>query len=308
MEPPIFVPMPGFTVQQTVYLQAYISASVNISMDWRPSLNAAFNKQFGLPPLQPLPPLPVQSWYQPTPPAPQEAQKEVEQVKKQPLHQATVEDDTESTMESTTKHGSGMAVNTSTLSTIPRLCAARSSGNSAACPSNLLASSLASFFGDFLTSFFALTSFGYIECMEGMEATGQGWMLHCSRKAGKEDDWSGIQPYQSSFDSAIPRTWCHSPCFHGFVLFSTDLPAEKEAPKALVFSDFSRLCLHHCSPSIIRHSTPRYRYLAVAISPCGHGFFSFLRALLRIPFTDLSDIPVLSALAWCGASWGGFLL
>ena len=124
-------------------------------------------------------PLQQQSTQHSTPPAPQEAQKEVEQVKMQPLYQATVEDDTEST----TKHGSSMPDSKSILSSMPCLCAARSSGDSAACLSNaLLASFLTSFFGDFLTSFFALASFlawhgllpGYIECMEGMEATGQG--------------------------------------------------------------------------------------------------------------------------------------
>ena len=130
-------------------------------------------------PLPPLPPIiPLWSFLQQqhstqrsNPPAPQEAQKEVEQVKKQPLYKATVEDNTESTTESTTKQGSSIAVNKSTLSTIPRLHAARSSRNSAACPSNLVAS----FFGDFLTSFFGSASLlGYIECIEGIEATGQG--------------------------------------------------------------------------------------------------------------------------------------
>ena len=99
--------------------------------------------------------------------------------------------------------------------------------------------------------------------------------------------WLGIQPYQSSFDPVIPRIWCHSPSFHGFeacgfLLFSANLPAEKPAPKALVFSDFSLLCLHHCSPSIIRHSTtntslshPRCRHW-----PCGHGLFSFFVGML----------------------------
>ena len=63
-----------------------------------------------------------------------------------------MEDDTKSTTESTTKHGSSIAINKSSLSIIPRLYAARSSRNSATYPSNLLAS----LFGESLTSFFAL--------------------------------------------------------------------------------------------------------------------------------------------------------
>ena len=138
-------------------------------MDWRPSLNAAFNKYFGLPLLQPLPPLQLpQLWYQPTPPTPQEAQKEVEQEKdKQPLYQATVEDDTEITGEKKTEqqHGSSMPDSKSTLSSMPRLRATSASRDPAAC--------LSAFFGFLPTSFFALASLlGYIRCMEGMEAIG----------------------------------------------------------------------------------------------------------------------------------------
>lgn len=137
---------------------------------WLQAIHAIQNQ-----PLQPLPRLPLQSTQYSTPPTPQEAQKEVEQVKKQLLYQATVEEDTESTTESTTKHGSSIPDSKSTLPTIPRLCATRSSGDSAARLSNaaFLASFLASFFGDLLTSFFGSASrFGYIECMEGMEVTG----------------------------------------------------------------------------------------------------------------------------------------
>ena len=156
------VMIPGFSPEQSASLQAMITAAVN----------EAFDKHFG--PLQ-----------HSTPPAPREAQKEVEQAKRQPLHQATVEDDTEST----TKHGSTMPDSKNTLSSMPCLCATRSSGDSAACLSitlfkhaSCLASFLTSFFGDFLNSFVALASFlawhgllpGYIECTEGMEATGQG--------------------------------------------------------------------------------------------------------------------------------------
>ena len=119
---------------------------------------------------------------QSTPPAPQ-AQKEEEkqprpQPRPQPLHQATVEDDTE--------HGNSMLDNKSTLSMNARLCTTPACRDPATCPSNFLASSLTSsfgsFFGSFLTSFSAFR-FGYIECTEDIEASGQEWMLHCKRKA-----------------------------------------------------------------------------------------------------------------------------
>ena len=118
----------------------------------------------------------------PTPPAPQETRKEedeqllqqaivkedventAEKQEQQPLYQATF---TESTTGSTTKHGSSMPDSKSTLSTIPRLCTARSSGDSAACLSNALL--LACQHTMFLT-----TLPGYIEHSEGIEATGQG--------------------------------------------------------------------------------------------------------------------------------------
>ena len=102
----------------------------------------------------------------PTQPAPQEAQKEED---KQPLYQATVEDDTEITAEKKTEqqHGSSMPDSKSTLSSMPRLRATSASRDPAAC--------LSAFFGFLPTSFFALASLlGYIRCMEGMEATGQG--------------------------------------------------------------------------------------------------------------------------------------
>ena len=94
-----------------------------------------------------------------------------------------MEDNTEISAESLT--GSTMPDSKSTLSSMLCLCATQSSGDLAACTSKALFvayqhTSLTSFFGDFLTSFFALASFlawhgllpGYIECMEGMEATG----------------------------------------------------------------------------------------------------------------------------------------
>ena len=132
------------------------------------------------PPLQPPQIQPPPN--QPTQPAPQEAQKEEDQQPLQPLYQATVEDDTENTAESIT--GSTIPDSKSTLSSMPCLCATRSPGDSAACFSNArlfarrascLASFLTSLFGNYLTSFFGFASpLGYIRCMEGMEATGQG--------------------------------------------------------------------------------------------------------------------------------------
>ena len=66
-----------------------------------------------------------------TPSAPQETQKEEDE---QLLYQATVKD----IVESITKHGSSMSDSQSILSTISRLCIARSSGDSAACLSKAL--------------------------------------------------------------------------------------------------------------------------------------------------------------------------
>ena len=125
-----------------------------------------------LPPLPPLPPVQVQSfesWCQQhcTPPAPQEAQKEVEQVKKIALHQATVEEDTEITVEKKTEqqHGSTKPDSKSTLSSMPCLCTIRSSGDSAACLSMAYSA-----YAAFLAWHGLLP--GYIEYSEGMEATG----------------------------------------------------------------------------------------------------------------------------------------
>ena len=87
----------------------------------------------------------------PTPPAPQETQKEKDI---QLLQQATVE----STTESTTKHCSSVPDSKSTISTIPRLCTARSFGDLAAYDNALLLAYL----------------FGYIRHSEGLKATGQG--------------------------------------------------------------------------------------------------------------------------------------
>ena len=97
---------------------------------------------------------------------------EITAEKQAPLYQATVEDITEST----TKHGNSMAVSKSTLSTFPRLCTTRSSRDSAACLSNALLSAYQHTLNLAYqhTMFPALTTFGYIEYSEGMEATGQG--------------------------------------------------------------------------------------------------------------------------------------
>ena len=110
----------------------------------------------------------------PTPPAPQEAHEEEanleenteitaemqEQESLQPLYQATVEDDTETTAKT-------IPDSPSTLSTIPRLCTTRSSGDPAACFS-------IAFYDYQHASILGNTKFGYIRCMEGMEASGQG--------------------------------------------------------------------------------------------------------------------------------------
>ena len=105
-----------------------------------------------------------------TPPAPQETQKEEdEQLQKQeqqPLYQATVKDITESTTESITKHGSSMPNSKSTLSKIPRLCTARSSGDSAACLSNTLLLACQHIM-------FLNTLLDYIEHSKDLEVTGQ---------------------------------------------------------------------------------------------------------------------------------------
>ena len=100
-----------------------------------------------------------------TPSTPQEAQKEEDE---QLLQQATVEDITEST----TKHGSSISDSQSTLSTIPRLHSARSSGDSAACLSKALL--LVCQHIMFLNTLLGNTLLGYIEHSKGIEATGQG--------------------------------------------------------------------------------------------------------------------------------------
>ena len=99
-----------------------------------------------------------------TPPTPQKAQKEEDEQLQKQEQQATVE----STTESTTKHGS-MPDSKSIISTIPHLCTARFSGDSAACLSNLACQHIM-----FLNTLLGYTLLGYIEHSEGLEATGQG--------------------------------------------------------------------------------------------------------------------------------------
>ena len=93
-----------------------------------------------------------------TPPAPQKTQKEKDE---QLLQQATVK----STTKSTTKHGSSMPDSKSTLSAIPRLCTVRSSGDSAACLSNLACQHINTLLG--------YTLFDYIKHSKGLKATEQ---------------------------------------------------------------------------------------------------------------------------------------
>ena len=101
-----------------------------------------------------------------TPSTQQIAQKEEDE---QLLQQITVEDITKSITENTTKHGSSISDSKSTLSTIPRLCTARSSGDSAACLDIFACQHIM-----FLNTLLGYTSLGYIEHSKGIEATGQG--------------------------------------------------------------------------------------------------------------------------------------
>ena len=129
---------------------------------------------------------------QSTPPAPQEAQEEeailegnaeitAEKQEQKPLYQATVDDVTESTVEKETQQqrdGNSMLNSKSTRSEIPRLCTTPASRDQAACLSNTLLSA----YQHALNLACQHTIFqawhgpllGYIRCMEGMEATGQG--------------------------------------------------------------------------------------------------------------------------------------
>ena len=153
-----YVPLPGFTVQQTASLQAMIAASIEESMK---EFNAALDKHFG--PLQSTSPAPKEEIKQLLQQAIAEENAEitVEKQVQKPLYQATVEDDTED--------DNSMLDNKSTLSTKARLCTAPASRDPAACLSKALL--FASQHALILTLAY---HFGYIRCMEGMEATGEG--------------------------------------------------------------------------------------------------------------------------------------
>ena len=150
-------------------------------------LNEAFDRRLGrLPPLQPpvqiqplqsFVPLRVQQATQITqqsiPPAPQ-AQKEedeqqalVKETRPQPLYQATVEDDVESIAESATGSKSHDS---------KQLC--RKWTPHTGLLATFLATSFLASFGSFFGSAPFLAShdpqFGYIRCMEEMEASGEG--------------------------------------------------------------------------------------------------------------------------------------
>ena len=145
----------------------------------------------------------MQSWYQhSTPPAPQEAQKEEDKQPLQPLHQPTVEDDTESTAEnkSEQQHGSTMPDSRSTLSyslfnatpvhhTIfwklsctPQHCAFR-------LPACLL-------------PYILFRRFPHLFFCSPYSATFGAWKAWMQQARKAHCRWSGIQPYQSSFDPA----------------------------------------------------------------------------------------------------------
>ncbi|KAM0795455.1 hypothetical protein BDR22DRAFT_591499 [Usnea florida] len=173
------------------------------------------------------------------------AEKQEQGPRQQSLYQASVENDTESV----TKHGNGMPDSKITLSTFLRLCTTRSSRDPATCLSKVL---LCAYQHALILMLNTLP--GHIEHTEGMEATGQG----C---------------YQSSFDSSIPQTVAIRLIFMDSdpsVLFSADLHAEKEAPKALDFNHFLRLQArtgHY--PSIIMLGAFDY-HLATATSLSPH--------------------------------------
>ena len=73
---------------------------------------------------------------------------------------------------------------------------------------------------------------------------------------GRQREWPGIgiQPYQTSFASAIPPTWCHSPCGHGI----------KEAPKALDFSHCFT-CMH--AQASLQLDRAQHHWYQLAVTP-----------------------------------------
>ena len=134
-------------------------------------LDRAFEKHFG-----PLPPQQKQAVIMPKPAQQEQGQKH------KPLPQAIAKDNTESTAESTTESispiASSSAVNTSSLSSIPRSCTMSTLRESTFYLSTTRiqhAPNLAPLFASQHTSDFALASpLSYIRYAEDMEATGQG--------------------------------------------------------------------------------------------------------------------------------------
>ena len=137
-----------------------------------------------------------------------------------------------------------------TLFSMPRLCTTRSSGNSAARLSTAPfayqhASCLGSFFGDFLTSFFALPArlhlvLGRYGCNRQGRRTVVGQEFSPTKAVSIRRYVGQCAISLLSMDSCgMLKRWIKS-CF-----FSADLRSEKEAPKVLVFQ-FS-ITFHICT-------------------------------------------------------------
>ena len=182
----------------------------------------------------------LQTTQQSTPPAPERqsgqsikkpvAQKEEEQEKEQPLHQATVEDITEDIAESTAEkkieqHNTATSKpdSDSTLSTIPRLCTTPVSRDPAAYLSNTLhlACQHAAFLACLRHGFLP----GYIEWIEGMEATGQGWGFGAKNQPLVRQYLGHLA---IRFFSWIQISWIHS-----------NLRPENAPPRVLIFQQLS---------------------------------------------------------------------
>ena len=190
-------------------------------------------------------------------------------------------------MECTTKHGNSMLTTKSTLSTIPRLCTTPTSRDSAARLTNALLSAY-----QHAMSLILASQLGYIRCIEGMEATGEGWF------ALRQE---GMEALSLARDSALPKEFrfgftSDNPPFVFFswiwITWIRDLYAEKEAPKALVFSDFLTFRLTPPLPQHNKAWSIRYHLAtATSLSPLhGHGgmaFFLFCGHLLRISSTGI---------------------
>ena len=164
-----FVPQPVFSAEEIASLQAKITAAVKEALD----------KHFG--PLHSTQQA-TQATQQLNPPAPQvqqEQEQEQEQEQK-PLYQATVEDaedDAENTAE-TTMHGNSMATGSKSHDSKQTF---RKWAPHTGFLTTFLATPLTFFFGSCLASSsafylasFSASQFGYIRCMEEMEASGEG--------------------------------------------------------------------------------------------------------------------------------------